>query len=360
MTDQQSTQAALLPAVATYYSKKHLKDFNSKTVWWSCAPMTENIPQGGGNKISFLRYKKVQALRQDNTDEFTAQQMFLSAETIEAQLHERDGYLQFSRYSSLVARNSILEQAAQKMHETAAHTVDKLVRNDIGFAVANKAIYSANMWEQLEIDGGSVSSKGKTARLWTHRNDGFPMYHNKTRVAQSSLVVDLASSAMTMKTLQAGVGVLTGNDVPTLSDGNYKLITNPDVSTQLTTNSGTKGWFSPTSSDRAMRNSSEVGTIAGVTVVTSNLAYKYPVSGDTLSTSSGHVYGSLLFGAEAYGTNTIGSQGGRNGYQFYLKQSGNTSTNDPTDMKKTIGFSVTAVGRVINKSAGLWIVTTEK
>ena len=360
MTDQQSNQAALTAAVGTYYSKKHLKDFEPTTVWWASAPMKEDAPKGGGNIISFTRYRKINALFQDNSNQFTAQQMYQSAVEITATLHERDGYVQISRFTSLVARNNVLDQVSEKVRSAAAKTADKLIRNDIGFAVADKAVYSANMFDNLAIDGGSLNSSGITARLWTRRADGFPMYHDKTRLAQSSTVVSIASSAMTLKTLQAGVGVLTANDVDPLSNGNYQLICHPDVATDLTTNPGTKGWFSPTETDRAMRNSSEVGTIAGVTVVNTTLAYKYPVSGDTLSTSSGNVYGSLLFGSEAYATNTIAAQGGRNGYEFFLKQSGTQSTNDPTNMIKQAAFSVTAVGRVINKSAGIWIVTTEK
>jgi len=358
MTDQQSTHASLSPAVGTYYSKKALKDFEPNTVWYASAPMREMVPKGGGNIIQFTRYRKIDALYADNSDQFTATQLYESAQTINATLHERDGYVQISRFADLTIRNRGLDQIANKMTKTAAKTVDKLIRNDIGMIVADKATYSANMFDNMGIDGGTLNSSGITARIWTRRSDGFPLYHNKTRLSQSSTVVSIAASAMTVRTMQHGVSVLQSKDVDTLPSGNYKMICRPEIGYSLTSNPGWKGWISPTAQDGARRRPTELGIVAGVEVEYSTLGFRFPVSGDTLSTSSGNVYGSLLFGSEAYGSNQIGGEGGSNGYEFTMKQSGAQTTGDPTNMKKTVGFSVTGVGRVINKSAGLWLITT--
>lgn len=359
MADQQSSQAAMTNVVGTYYAKKILQSFEPETAFYSLAPVKEPIPMAGGKTINFDRYKKIAALYSDDTDEFTAQQMYLSAETVTATLHERDGYVQLSRYTTLTARGNALDRAAEKVQFAAAKTLDKLVRNDIGCIVADKATYSANAFDNLAIDGGTLNSSGITARVWTRRADGFPVYHNKTRLAQSATVVSFAASGMTVKTLQHGVRVLEGNDVPTLSDGNYHFICHPDVSYQLTTNAGFKGWISPTSSEEMKRSPVRRDIVAGASIHTTTLGYKFPVSGDTLSTSSGNVYNSLLFGDEAFGVSEVsGNMGGAKGFQFFLKQSGPTTVSDPTNKKKQAAFSITAVGRVLNKSAGLWIVTT--
>jgi len=358
MTDQQSTHAALSPAVNIYYEKKILKDFEPEVAFFTHAPVKTMIPQFGGNIVEFTRYLKIAGNRQDNTNQFTARQTYFSATTVQATLHERDSYVQLSRFVSLTAISNALDQAAMKMRQSGQKTINKLIRNDIGFAVADKALYSANMWQNLEIDGGTLNSTGITARFWTMTvTDGFPMYHNKTRLAQSSTIVAVAGSAMTIKTLQHGVKTLQGNDVEKLG-GTYKLICHPDVSYQITTNAGFKGWFAPTTAEPGKSDPTILGVVAGVSIINSTESYKYPVSGDTLSTSSGNVYGSLLFGEEAYGCSQISGEGNRSGFNFYLKQSGPQSTNDPTNMIKQAAISCTAVGRVLNKSAGLWLVTT--
>lgn len=362
MADQQSTQAALTAAVNTYYEKKILKDFDSKAAWYSSAPEMTMMPVGSGNTVQFTRYQKLDALYSDDTDQFTAQQLNLSAQTVTATIHERDGYVQLTRYATLVAISNILDKAAKKVQDSAVKTLDKLVRNDIGMCVADVAAASSVNMNNLAIDGGSLNSTGITARVWSHdaaaSGDRFPMYHNKTRVAQSSLVTSFASSGMTIKTLQHGVSVLEEKDVETLADGNYKLICHPNVSYQITTNPGFKGWISPTSQEGARRKPSEVGVVAGVLVENTTLAYKFPLSGDTLSTSSGNLYCSLLFGDEAYGVAQVAGEQGRQGFNFFLKQSGSETTSDPTNKKKQAAFSITGVGKVLNKSAGLWLLTT--
>ena len=360
MTDQKSSDVAVTNAVKIYYEKRILKDFEPKTVFYSQAPVKQDIPQNGGKTIEFTRYLKIPALYADNSTEFSAQQMYLSAKIVQATLHERDGYVQLSKYLDLTAISKPLDQAADKVQAAGAKTLDKLVRNDIGFCVADKAVYSAGMFNDLKIDGGRLNSSGITARLWTRRSHGFPIYHNKTRVAQSALVTSIAKTGLTVKTVQAGVNVLNGQDVEPMSDGMFRLITHPSAAYQITTQAGFKGWFSPTTAQPVKTNPMEVGVIAGTRIMSSTLAYRYPLSGDTMSTASGALFASLLFGNEAYGCSQISSAKGKNGFEFFLKQSGPQSTNDPTNKIRQASFSVLGVGKVLNKSAGLWILTTEQ
>jgi N4-gp56 family major capsid protein len=363
MADQQTTQASLINAVNTYYELQILQDFDKKAVWYSNAPYKKPIPQGSGNIIQFTRYNKINPLFSDDSDEFSSTQSYLSAQVITANLHERSSYVQISRTVSLTAIGDALEQASRKAQDQAVKSLDVMIRNDIGMAVADVANASSVNMNNLAIDGGTLNSTGTTAKVWSHDKsadgDRFPMYHNKTRVGQSANVTSLAGSAMTIKTIQHGVSVLNGKDVPPCRDGYFKLITNPTTAYQLTTSSGFKGWFSPTSSERALENPAEVGVVANVRIMTSNLAYSFRLSGDTLATSSGHLNCSLLFGDEAYGTAMIAGESGEKGFNFYLKQSGLESTNDPASKIKQAAWSILGVGKVLNKSAGLWILTTE-
>ena len=359
MADQQSSHASLTNVVGTWYKKGVLESFEPKTHYYASAPVKAPIPVSGGKTINFDRYKRIDALYSDDTDEFTAQQMYMSGEVVTATLHERDGYVQLSRYATLTARNNLLDNAAKRVGEAARKTLDKLVRNDIGIAVADKQTYSANMFDNLGIDGGTLNSSGIAVRLWTRRADGFPLYHNKIRLAQSAQVTSFASSGMTVKTMQHAIRVLEGNDVPTLADGNYKAIMHPDVAYQLTTNAGFKGWVSPTSSEEMKTSPVRRDIVAGASIMTTTLAQKFPLSGDTLSTASGNLYGTLVFGDEAYGVSEVeGNMGGAKGFQFFLKESGPTTVSDPTNKKKQAAFSITAVAKVLNKSAGLYVITT--
>lgn len=361
MTDQQSTHAATSNAVKTYYSKRILKDFEKNTKFYQLAPVKEPIPMGSGKTIEFTRYRKIAGLRADNTNEFTAQQIYLSASIVQATLHARDGYVQLSRQAVLTSINNILDRAAEKVKNSAAQTVDILVRNDIGIIVADVANASSLNMQNMAIDGGTLNSTGITARVWSHErsaaNDRFPVYHNKTRIAQSATVVSFAKSAMTVKTLQSAAQVLVGKDVDQLN-GSYHAIMHSYTAYQLTTTAGFKGWHSPTTTAPVSKLPTEATTeIAGIKIHVTNNAYCFPLSGDTMSTASGNLYATLIFGDEAYGVSEISGNG--SGFKFYLKESGPQSTNDPTDMIKQAAYSVFMVGKVLNKSAGLWVLTTQ-
>lgn len=356
MTDQASGHAAISPAVNIYYEKKVLQDFEPEVQFYVNAPVRTQIPRETGTVVEFTRYKKIIANRQDNTNEFSARQVYLTAVTIQATLHERDQYIQLSRLASLVMISDGMDQATDKLKSMSQKTLDKLVRNDIGVFIAEKQTYSANAFQNLAIDGGTLNSTGIAARFWTRQSDGFPMYHNKTRLLQSATVIGIATSGMTVLTMQHAAKVLRGNDVPTIN-GNYKAIMHPDAAFQLTTNAGFKGWFAPTTADPAKRNAASLGVIAGIEVCQSTQAHKFPLSGDTLSTASGNAYATLVFGQEAYGVSEIAGVGGRQGFSFFIKASGPQSTNDPTNMIRQVGSSITAVAKVLNKSAGLWVWT---
>lgn len=365
MPSQQSSGAGLLPALSTYYSKKSLQDFEPKTVWYMAAPETTEIPQNEGQSVSWVRYKKLPPQRSDNASEFSATQFILSAETVTARLHNRDSYVQLSRYAELTVRNKPLDQAVEKVTEQAAKSLDIMIRNDIGLMIADVANASSLNYQNMAIDGGTLHSSGRTARIWSHdqstNGDRFPVYHNKGRLAQSALVTSIAKSGMTIKTIMAAVNVLESKDVPPLSDGYYTLITRPEVVYQITSSMAFKGWLQYTSSDSLRKSPKEVGVIAGTRIMQSTLGYKFPVSGDTLSTASGAIYASLLFGQEAYGVASVaGANGGRKGFILYIKQSGEQTTSDPTNQKKQVGYSITGVGKILNKSAGMWILSTEK
>ena len=370
MADQKTTDASISNAVKTFYTKNILEDFERTTAYYQQAPVREVIPEGEGKTIEFTRYKQLPVLRTDNPDEFTATQLRLSSEIVTATLRERDGFVQLSKLLKLTAIGKPMDRAAMKIKGAARRTLDTMIRNDIGMVIADVANASSLNFENLSIDGGpsnpgTLNSTGTTARIWSHdaaaAGDRFPVYHNKLRVSQSALVTSIAKTALTPKTVMHGISVLHDSDIPPLDDGMYRLLVHTTVAFQISTSTAYKGWISPTSSDPLRNTPTEIGVIGGARVISTNMSPKFPLSGDTLSTSSGAMFCSLLFGDEAYGVTELnGASGGRDGFEFFINESGPQTTSDPTRKKKQVAFSITAVGKVLNKSAALWLLSTEQ
>ena len=364
MADQQTTHASLTDAINTYFEKKILEDFEPQTYFHSLAPIKVDMPQGSGKTVEFTRYKSIAAKRDDDADELTNYQTYLSAEVVSAVVHNRTQHVKLSRFVDLTAISNPLEQAMERVSDAARKTLDILVRNDIGIAVVDKASLSAVNMQNLKIDGGELNHSGIAVKIWTVDGNGssnargFDLMHNKALLAQSSSVVALGKSAMTIKTLQAAVNTLEGRDVPTI-DGNYQAIMHPTSVYQITTGAGFKGWFSPTSSEAAKRSPVAEGVVAGVKIHKSTTAYRFPLTGDTLATSSGAIMGTLVFGKEAYGVVSIQGANDRQGFNLFIKESGPQTTSDPANKIKTAAYSIFSGGKILNQNAGLWLITTE-
>lgn len=365
MATQASGGTGLSPAVNIYYEKKMLEDFEPNTHFYSLAPVKRTIPKEMGKTIEFTRYNKLTPRYADDSSEASSNQVIQSTEVVTAVIRERSAYVDISRLADLTAIGGALEQSMDNLEECARKTLDILIRNDIGMAVADIASLSAVNMQNLNIDGGTLNHTGITVKLWTvdagsgTNARGFDMMHNKGLIAQSTSVVSLAKSGMTIKTIQAAVNVLEGRDVPKIN-GAYHAIMHPTSLYQLTTSTGYKGWLSPTTAQPAKNSPAAIETISGVRLYSSTLAYRFPLSGDTLATSSGAIFGTLIFGKEAYGAIGLANVGGSKGFELNMAVSGNQSTNDVNRKLRQAGFLLYNVGKILNKDAGIFIITTEE
>ena len=366
MTDQKSTDAALSAAVNIFYEKKILQAFPAMTVYYNQAPLKEELPMFSGQTVEFTRYLRI-AGKVTAAAEFTATQVYMSATTVSAKVVDVAEYVQLSKKANLSAIGNALEQASKLIQMRAAETVDKVIRNEIGIIVTSNQTTSSLKYYNMAIDGGTLYSTGKAVRIWsrdlagtTGESDRFPLYHNKARLAQSSLVTSIAKSGMSIKTIQSAVNVLNGKNIPPLADGYYGLICHPTTAYQITSSVGYKGWYSQTSSAPVANNPKEVPIIGQTKIYSTTNCPRFPLSADTMYASSVALYGSLLFGADAYAVynvETTYQQG--SGFNFYLKQSGEQTTADPTNRIKTAGYDLLMAAKITNKSAGVMIITTE-
>jgi len=103
----------------------------------------------------------------------------------------------------------------------------------------------------------------------------------------------------------------------------------------------------------------EIGQVGGVRFVESADAPNYALSGDLFTaTNSGTVYGTIIFGPHAYGTTEIAGRANKQkGYEMYIKQLGSAGTADPVNQAATVGFKVTMASRILNKCAGVIVVS---
>ena len=186
------------------------------------------LPPRSGKTIQWYRFRTQTAVTSNMTEMTVPTQVYLSADTISATLIQRGAYVKISDMLTMTAIDPILQDAATLMGEKAARTVDTYIKDCLGFMVADHAVRSSITANRI----AQMASTGITARMWTvdgtsTTGDGFPLLQNNTRLSQSSTVVSMTTSSLTVKNCQHAAMYLRNRNVDPYDDGLFVGIIHP-------------------------------------------------------------------------------------------------------------------------------------
>ena len=349
--DQKTTDAALSAYFAQYYEKRALETLFPDLRAYQFAEKRP-LPRGMGKTVQFFRWVAPAAVTSNMTELTVPAQVYRSTNSLSVTIIQRGSYTMMDELVDLTSISPAIEDYSRLAGMEAARTVDTYIYQKIGFAVYGGATRSAL------YKGDTAPATGTAAKIWSGDNleNGFPIYHNKTRISESANVTSIAATAFSVRSVQDAVKTLKNQNVSPMKDGRYVGLIHPEGEFDIMTATAWKSWNQYTSPEMMYRG--EIGEISGVRFVMSTDVPNYSLSGDTLSTASGALHGCIIFGRGAYGATEIAASGQRNGFRIYIKRSGEQTTSDPVSQKITVGFKMTMGARVLNKSAGLVVLYT--
>ena len=356
VTMQTTTSAALAHALVTYYEKRGLERLLPRLRFAQFADK-KSLPKKSGQTVQWYRYRVRQPVRSNLTQMTVPTRSNVSSDVVTASLIQRGNYVALSDLADMTMIDPTLENMSALMGEEAARSWDDYIKVTVTGQVTANANPSSVTYAPAAT-GLMRTSTGLAARIWTGVStagttgtwrDGFPLLHNKVRLAQSSTVVSIAGSAMSVKTILHAAFFLRANNAMTMDDGKFVGIIHPANSYQLTISPAWKSWHQYTTPEAMYRG--EIGEIGGVRFVESTDAPNFALSGDTLSTGSGTMYLTPIFGKHAYGLTEPDG-----GFKVYTTPAGGPG--DPIHQINTIGWKFTGAARLLNKSSGVLVVTT--
>jgi N4-gp56 family major capsid protein len=358
VTMQSSTSAAIAATnVVTYYEKVGLERLLPRLRYVQAGDK-KPLPKRSGRTVQWYRFRVRAAVTTNLTEMTVPSRGTISADSISATLIQRGGYVAFSDMVSLTAIDPMVEDAAALMGEEAARSIDRYVRDKVTFNVSHDVQAKSSV-----VHGAATyRTSGAGQRVWsgiTPYTGGtweaaFPMLHNKLRILQSALVSSFAASALTLRTIQHAAAFLESNNADTFSDGKFLGIIHPDNKYSIMTAAGFKTWNSYTTPELMYKG--EIGEIANTRFLMSSDAPKILLSGDTsgeTATTSGWIYGTLIVGAGAYAVTEVDG-----GFKVFVNEAGSAGAADPIQQINTAGWKWTGVARVLNKSAGVCVLST--
>ena len=248
-----------------------------------------DIPKNGGKTIEFRKFASLPKAMTPLTEGVTPDGKSLNVTAIEATVSQYGDYITMSDVLDLTAIDPVIVEATKILGRQAGMTLDTVTRNVLQ-------------------SGTNVSYCPKIGA------DG-------TETAVTSRSGLDATCQLTVKAIQKAVAKLKGQNAPTIN-GKYVAIIHPYAAYSLMRDPewiDAHKYANPTN-----LYTGEIGEVAGVRFVESTEAKVY----------SGGVFGTLIMGANAYGTTEI--TGG--GLQTIVKSKGSAGTADPLDQRSSVGW----------------------
>ncbi|MBQ2942627.1 MAG: N4-gp56 family major capsid protein [Clostridia bacterium] len=245
-----------------------------------------DIPKNGGSSIEFRKFTPLGKATTPLTEGVTPDGQNLDVSTITATVHQYGGYVTISDNLDVTGVDPMITETLGLISDQAAQTIDTVERD-------------------ILVGGTNVQ------------------YADGSVEARESLT---AEHKMTVDVLKRAVRTLKMNNTPKIS-GYYIAIMHPSVAYDLMAD---PDWIDAQKYTSANVNKiyfGEIGEIAGVKVIESTEA-KIWKEGDL------SVYGTLIFGKDAYGITDI--EGG--GLTTIVKALGSAGTGDPLNQRSTVGW----------------------
>ena len=252
------------------------------------------IPKNGGKVIEFRKFAPLAKALTPLTEGVTPQGKSLDVTTITAEVSQYGDYITMSDMLDLTAIDNVVVEALKLLGRQGGATLDTVVRNILHSGT--------NVMYCPKIGTGGA----------------------ETAVTSRSNLDNTCK--LTVKVIQQAVAKLRAQNAPTIQ-GKYVAIIHPFAAYDLMRDPEWIDAHKYASPDNLFEG--EIGEIAGVRFVQTTEAKIY----------DGGVFGTLVFGDNAYGVTDIA--GG--GMETIVKQKGSAGTADPLDQRSSVGYTLAFV-----------------
>ena len=306
---QVTTSEGLTPEMKTFYDMTLIDEATPKLVHHQFG-QKRPIPKGGGKTIEFRKFSPLAKALTPLTEGVTPDGKTLTVTAITATISQYGDYITQSDVLELTAIDPIIAEATKLLGSQAGLTMDSVVRNIMQSGT------NVSYCPKLSTDAstGAVTETEVTSRADLDES--------------AQLTVDMVKRAVTK---------LKRQNAPMIN-GSYVAIIHPDVTYDLTSDPHWEDWHKYTTAENMYEG--EIGKIFGCRFVETTEAEIY--TGESCPSGLA-VYGTLFFGANAYGVVDIA--GG--GLEMIVKQKGSAGTADPLDQRSSEGWKAIQTAKIL-------------
>ena len=279
-----------------YYSRKLLKTLKSRLVYANFG-QKRSIPANNGSTIQFRKYSGWDGNTTPLTEGVIPDSLTMTQTDITATVKEYGDWVSLSSKATLTALDPILNDAVELLGARAEKSIDMIIRDELKNATnvifAEKAGTPAASASAITPEHILTTKEIRKAVRFLKKRNADPFYRNGKPY--------------------------------------YYCIVDPSAEFDLQSD---PKWEAVATYQQAEKfENGELGRMYGVVFIASSEAIKWTGAG----ASSADVYGSIVFGPDAYGQIDIEGNGA---IEVYVESGGGVS--DPLHQKKTVGYKIPA------------------
>lgn len=295
-----TTSDGMTPEMHTYYDKQLLEDCKPNLIHGQFA-QKRNIPKGNSKTINWRRFNALGKCLTPLTEGVTPDGQTAQISKVEATAVQYGGYVATSDVIDLTAVDPVVVELGKLVSNQAGLTLDTIVRNAI---VSGTVVQYATGEDGAEVASRSALTKSHKVK-----------------------VDDILRAVRTLKR----------KNVPTIN-GYYIAIVHPDNAYELSRDPEFREWHKYAKPEELYEG--ELGKIGKCRFVESSEAIVWK---DNSCPDGLAVYGTLVFGADAYGDTEI--DGG--GLEMIVKPLGSGGTADPLNQRSTVGWKAFKTAKIL-------------
>lgn len=271
-----------------------------------------DIPRmGGTNVIKFRRYGSLTANTTALSDGVTPDGTALSITDVTATVLQYGDYVTLTDKLQMETYDPILTETAEILGEQAGDTLDQLCRAVLAAGASNQYAGSATSTATIDSTMKLTRAEVKEAVRTLKANNAKPV----------TSMVNPSTGYNTVPLNRSFIGIVHPYTTYDLDDA--------------------VGWIPVEKyANKSDVMPDEVGSLAGVRFIETSNAYT------TTGTLVGTVYGTLIFGKNAYAQTRISGESLKN----IIKPLGSAGSADPLDQRSTSGWKATYVAKVLNSN----------
>jgi N4-gp56 family major capsid protein len=291
-----------------YYERDLLYTARKSQIAYKLGKKT-NVPQNGGNSVSWRRFNALATVTTALTESLTPTPTPLSLSEVTATISEYGNHVVISNALNLMAIDKMMNESNRILGQNGGESVEQLTFNTI--AAGTTVLYAT---------GSARASQGTTN------------------------VLTLAKLRQAMATLDANnTHRFSGSEqYDQMGLGGYILLIHPYIQADLLGDSEIKSALQYTSADQKGKIwTGYIASVEGIEIMVSSLCPVFTGAGS----AGANVYASLLIGMEAFGCTELAGKGK---FELIVKDFGSAGADDPYNQRASIAWHSWQAPTILN------------